>query len=337
MSRYLRVKRDWFAYNPMRINVGSIGWAQSEGQTGVISPDYIVFSCSDRIHPRLLFSFLKHARGLKEINDATAGSVRERLYFDRLAQIEFALPPLVEQQRIVSRVEQLLARIGEARTLRRQTVEEAESLIVAMAHRADLDSSAKTREGWNCRALSDVIHFVDDSHQVIPNRSYPNLGIYSFGRGLFHKSPIDGFATSATSLRRVRAGQFIYSRLFAFEGAYGMVTNEFDGAFVSAEYPTFDCDPTQIRAEFLAAYFRAAHVWKAVAAGSKGLGNRRQRVQPEQVLAHQVWLPPMAWQDRLAEVQREVDALRQLQIETTAELDALLPAILDKAFKGQLL
>ena len=45
------------------------------------------------------------------------------------------------------------------------------------------------------------------------------------------------------SLRRVKEGQFIYSRLFAFEGAYGMVTKEFDGAFVSQEYPTFKCDP----------------------------------------------------------------------------------------------
>jgi hypothetical protein len=37
MSRYLRVQKDWFAYNPMRINVGSIGWARSTEQTGVIS------------------------------------------------------------------------------------------------------------------------------------------------------------------------------------------------------------------------------------------------------------------------------------------------------------
>ena len=87
MSRYLRVEKGWFAYNPMRINVGSIGWAETAEQTGVISPDYVVFSCSERIHPKLVYSFLKHQRGLQEINDATAGSVRERLYFDKLARI----------------------------------------------------------------------------------------------------------------------------------------------------------------------------------------------------------------------------------------------------------
>ncbi len=38
----------------------------------------------------------------------------------------------------------------------------------------------------------------------------------------------------------------------------------------------------------------------------------------------------------LREVRAEVDALKRLQAETAAELDALLPAILDRAFKGEL-
>jgi type I restriction enzyme, S subunit len=54
------------------------------------------------------------------------------------------------------------------------------------------------------------------------------------------------------------------------------------------------------------------------------------------VLAHELWLPPIAWQNRLAEVQTEVDALKRLQAETAAELEALLPAILDRPFKGEL-
>jgi len=64
MSRYLRVEHEWFAYNPMRINVGSLGLAENEEQTGVISPDYVVFSCSDRILPKWAFSFLRHPLGL---------------------------------------------------------------------------------------------------------------------------------------------------------------------------------------------------------------------------------------------------------------------------------
>ena len=61
---------------------------------------------------------------------------------------------------------------------------------------------------------------------------YPNLGIYSFGRGLFAKPSISGATTSAPKLFRVRSGQFIYSRLFAFEGAFGVVPEHMDGWYV---------------------------------------------------------------------------------------------------------
>jgi len=51
-------------------------------------------------------------------------------------------------------------------------------------------------------------------------------------------------------------------------------------------------------------------------------------------------VPPISEQQRvvgeLGALQAEVDALRHLQAETSAELDALLPSVLDKAFKGEL-
>ncbi len=87
-------------------------------QLGVISPDYVVFSCSERILPGLLFKFLKHGKGLHAINGVTAGSVRERLYFDKLGLIEFPLPPMQEQRRLLARIDELTDKINEARKLR---------------------------------------------------------------------------------------------------------------------------------------------------------------------------------------------------------------------------
>jgi type I restriction enzyme, S subunit len=46
--------------------------------------------------------------------------------------------------------------------------------------------------------------------------------------------------------------------------------------------------------------------------------------------------PPMGTQLKLREVKRCVDAVKRHQTETAAELDALLPSILDRAFKGEL-
>lgn len=243
---------------------------------------------------------------------------------------------LAEQRRIVARIDELAARIAEARGLRQQAVSECNSLLIAMAHRPDLDKETKLRAGWREVAIGDVVQQVQEPIRVSVEDRYPNLGIYSFGRGLFPKPPIEGAMTSADVLYRVRSGQFIYSRLFAFEGSYGMVSDEYDGCFVSGEYPTFQCDPTHINANFLYAYFKAPSIWSAVAAGSKGLGDRRQRVQPNRVLAHRLMLPPVTWQEQIVTVQTQVAAVRRLQAETAAELDALLPSVLDRAFRGAL-
>jgi type I restriction enzyme S subunit len=115
-----------------------------------------------------------------------------------------------------------------------------------------------------------------------------------------------------------------------------MVPPELDGHYVSGEYPTFTCDPTKACAEFLWAHFRSPNVWQRVAAGSKGLGNRRQRVQPDRVLEYRLWVPPMEWQLKIQSVQARFGALKRLQAETADELAALMPSILDKAFKGEL-
>lgn len=97
LSNYKIVQRNWFAYNPMRINVGSLGLALTDEQVGVVSPDYVVFSCGENLSPHYLYRFLKSLTGMIEIRKNTTGTVRERLYFKSLAKIEIPLPRILEQ------------------------------------------------------------------------------------------------------------------------------------------------------------------------------------------------------------------------------------------------
>jgi type I restriction enzyme S subunit len=167
-------------------------------------------------------------------------------------------------------------------------------------------------------------------HPVDLEASYPNIGLYSFGRGVFGKPPIEGRATSATTLYRVRAGQFIYSRLFAFEGAYGVVPDEFDGCFVSNEFPTFECSAGRVLPGYLQWLFRQKKVWKALAAVGRGMGDRRQRVHPERILEYRVPLPPLDEQRRIVArldgVATQIEVRRQAAQDVQAELAATLRA-----------
>jgi len=101
ISRYKRLPPRAFAYNPMRINVGSI--AMNEGQSEVlVSPDYVVFGCdADGLAP----DYLDHLRKTRwwghYINSGGSGSVRMRTYYDDLAAMKLPLPELDEQREII--------------------------------------------------------------------------------------------------------------------------------------------------------------------------------------------------------------------------------------------
>lgn len=100
IERYKIVKPGWFAYNPMRINVGSI--CRWNGKSDcLVSPDYVVFQCDEGA---LLGSYFDQYRKSEpwasHMDNAGNGSVRVRIYLNDLAQLEIPLPPLPEQQKI---------------------------------------------------------------------------------------------------------------------------------------------------------------------------------------------------------------------------------------------
>lgn len=96
------LEHDWFAYNPMRINIGSIARWQGE-KTVMVSGDYVVFRCfEDRISP----AFLDHLRQSwmwhSFVTRGGNGSVRIRIYFSDLAEFNFPCPPIEEQLAIAA-------------------------------------------------------------------------------------------------------------------------------------------------------------------------------------------------------------------------------------------
>lgn len=175
-------------------------------------------------------------------------------------------------------------------------------------------------KAWPKVALGELLRDASVPVRIQKEGEYPNFGIYSFGRGLFAKPPISGMRTSAGTLYSVRAGNFIYSRLFAFEGAYGLVDDAFDGHFTSNEYPSFSLDRSRLEPGFLKAYFQFPRVWQDIAVGSKGVGSRRIRIQPDKVLSHRIPLPPLAEQQAIV---TRLDALAEKTREVEAHLDAV--------------
>ena len=98
LSRYKVIRPGMFAYNPMRLNIGSIAYCKETQPIGLVSPDYVVFSCDSKA---LDHKFMKYAIMSPEwqhwTNTAGVGSVRIRIYYKELATMPFEVPPLPEQ------------------------------------------------------------------------------------------------------------------------------------------------------------------------------------------------------------------------------------------------
>lgn len=100
LSGYLVIEPKTFAYNPYRINVGSIGLTPNN-KYGLVSPAYVVFKVrEDKLIPELLLEFLKSFDGLQQINKYARGTVRKALRFDDLCKIEVTFPEYNEQKNI---------------------------------------------------------------------------------------------------------------------------------------------------------------------------------------------------------------------------------------------
>ena len=109
-SNYKIVSVDDFAYNPARINVGSLARLK-DNVVGIVSPMYICFRCKQGILPDYLESFFDTDYFFFEMEKRLEGSVRMCLSFEGLCNIPIFIPSLKEQKNVVSKIQVLKDKI----------------------------------------------------------------------------------------------------------------------------------------------------------------------------------------------------------------------------------
>lgn len=111
LSNYKIVRKNQFAYNPSRINVGSIDLLKAF-DVGLLSPMYVVFECEDKLKTEYLYQFLKSEMFINMVPNLLQGSVRDSLSFDSLQTIEVLIPSVKEQTAIINVLEVADSEIG---------------------------------------------------------------------------------------------------------------------------------------------------------------------------------------------------------------------------------
>lgn len=317
-AKLFRVEADDIIVNKIWARNGSVA-VVSEALTGCYgSAEFPMFEPKrDQLEPRWIHWITKTRSFWEQCDEKSQGtSGKNRIRPERFLDIEIPLPPLSEQRRIVARIEELADQIQEAHTLRRQATEEAEAVITSV--RADLfgeimddgvtefDSVVIQLRGTSGLPLKEYL--TNGKYPVIDQGKQLIAGYCDDKYRVLHPpSPVVVWGDHTTSVKLV----------------------DFD--FVPGADGTKVFLPREdILASFLFQFLKSIKY--------PDLGYSRHY---RYLKGLKIPVPKINEQRRIVSeldgLQAEVDNLKRCQTETAAELDALLPAILDLAFKGELL
>jgi type I restriction enzyme, S subunit len=314
---------------------GAIAVASKTEAGRIGSHRFMTFVPTDgRISTSWASWFFRSDRGLELIQQASPGSAgRNRtLAIDRFEALEIPLPPVDMQRCVAARLNRLEAATTELQRHSEHASALSDSLAISVSARPDLDDQAKAHAGWQRVSLGDILELVNVQLQVQPTQRYRIAGIYSFGRGLIDRGSISGADTSYSTLTLINDGDVVISKLGGWEGAVAVVGPDFDGYFVSNEYPTFKPDRAKLLPAFFAGIARSPRFWDELSSNTYGSMARRKRITAKEFLAIQIWLPPMETQQHTARSLQVIDVAAKARITVRERIDVLMSAGLNEAF-----
>jgi type I restriction enzyme S subunit len=265
--------------------------------------------------------------GKEQIRRASPGGAgRNRtLGVEKLGQIKVPLPPVEMQRALIARIECLTEKTRQVEAHLDAVERVAEHLNRSYIFHPMGERPAKHR-------LSELVSQRQPDVAVDGTAEYHFAGVYSFGRGVFTSAVKMGSEFAYERLSTVRAGDFIYPKLMAWEGALGVVPPECDGMVVSPEFPVFTVNTEAVLPEVLDIYFRTPDVWPALAEISGGTNARRRRLQPATFLGYEMPVPSMAKQLELRAIYQHTQSLKAKHAAIRQANAALLPATLERVF-----
>lgn len=343
VSNYKVVSPGQFAYNPSRINVGSIDYLR-HGSSVLVSPLYIVFEGRGDIHADYLLRYLKSDWGNAQVRANTEGAVRDSLKFKGLENIKLPLPPLDDQIRIA----QLLGKVEGLIAQRKQHLQQLDDLLKS----AFLEMFGPTSPGYETWPLVEIRELAAKHKGAM--RTGP------FGSNLLHSEFMSEGDVAVLGIDNAVQNRFAWGeRRFISKEKYkelqsyriwpGDVIVTIMGTIGrSAVIP--DDIPVAINTKHLAAItlnrevanplflsyaiHSSPYVLKQFA--SKNRGAIMSGLNLGLIKETKIKRAPISLQNRFAEIHKSVDQLKSRYQQSLAYLESLYGALSQKAFKGEL-
>lgn len=316
--------------------VGGFGIVPAALDGCIVSSHYFLFDVHDAKLDRGFLDYFLRTPAFREQVTAQGSTNYAAIRPTDVLRYEIPLPPLAEQRRVVARIDELTAQIREVRTLRQQTEEQARVIWaqsaaellhnLSRAHPARALAEIISLRGGGTPSKSDPLYW----NGAIPWVTPKDMKVREIWDAIDH---ISTTATEDSAAKVIDPGAvLVVVRGMILAHTFPSAVLRVPAAInqdMKALVPKQALDP-----EFLSALFRAYNS-RIVDLVDRSTHDTR-KLETAKLLDIRIPLPPRHEQRRivaeLGALQAEVDTLTRLQKETAAELEALLPAILDRAF-----
>lgn len=337
VSNYKVVSPEQFAYNPSRINVGSIDYLRHNTSV-LVSPLYIVFECKKDIYADYLLRYLKSNWGNIQIRANTEGTVRDSLKFKGLENIKLPLPPLNEQIQIAY----LLGKVEDLIVKRKQHLQQIDDLLKSIF--LDIFGNvALNTKAWFIDSLSNLGEFKNGLNY---GKGEAGVEIKCLGVGDFKAfSKINNMDDLSTiSLNQKPSDDYFLQNgdlLFVRSNGNKDLVGRCIVVYPNDEEVTYSgfcirlrLNENALNPTYLAHLFRAVAFRRLILQG--GQGANIQNISQKSLTELPIPVPPLETQNLFASFVEKVEGVTALYKESLTDLESLYGTLSQQAFKGEL-
>lgn len=324
--------------------VGGFGIVPPELDGAVVSSHYFLFTLDEtQIDQRYLSFYVRTPEFQDQVTakgSTNYAAIRPQHVLDYL----IPLPPLDEQRRIVAHLDALTEQITAARGLRQGAVEEAEALLNSVKNDVFSDEYVASFPSILLGDVSDIRSGVTLGRKLVGDTiSLPYLRVANVQDGYLDLDEVREVEvlTSEFDKWQLQFGDILLTEGGDWDklGRGTVWQDEIPNCIHQNHIFRVRVDLEVFDPHFLMALISSPRGKRYFQDASKQTTNLAS-INQRQLKAFQVLCPPLKEQrlivEEIEEVGRQVANFKQLQADTTAELDALLPSLLDRAFRGDL-
>jgi restriction endonuclease S subunit len=346
-STYKIVKADEFAYNPSRINVGSIDYLRNVEEV-LVSPLYVCFSTSPNLSNEYLLKFLKSPWGNVQIRSKAQGAVRDNLKFNILEKLQLPIPykdnkPDYEAQLKIANILNSVDEVIQERKVNIKLLNDfIRSTFITM-----FGNPVTNLKAWKKKKCSLVIpkitsgtSYGGEEVTTLSEDEYGVLKISAVTKGFFDPSERKA-VNKKTILKKlifVKKGDLIFSRANTRDlvAACAIVDKDYDDLFLPDKLWKLELNNELVRTQFVDHLLKNESFRNTVKKLASGGHTSMLNISMKKFQSLDFIVPDMDVQDKFCAVVEKVESLKLKYKQNLAELENLYGSLSQKAFKGEL-